>query len=67
MNSCQPPSTHNGFNLNFDGDIFPASTSNQITYEYFCLRGGLSNPRNQRIGKNNGSHHYSTYHDVSNA
>jgi hypothetical protein len=24
-------------------NIFPASFSNQITYEYFCLLGGLEN------------------------
>jgi hypothetical protein len=57
--------THNGFTLSYNGPVFPAGTSNQITYEYFCLRGGLANGRNQKIQKSNGRHTYSTYHDVS--
>lgn len=43
--------THNGFILNYDGPMFPASDSNQITYECFCLMGGLSNQRLQKIHK----------------
>lgn len=57
--------THNGFILSYSGDIFPAGRSNQITYAYFCLRGGLANGRNQKVQKSNGSHVYFTYHDVS--
>ena len=67
MSACNNPNTHNGFTLKYSGNIFPASTSNQITYEFFCLRGGLANQRNQRVSKSNGNHHYSTYHDISNA
>ena len=45
--------------------MFPASFSNQITYEYFCVLGGLSNPKTCRVGHYNGSYHYSTYHLIS--
>ena len=40
----------------------PASTSNQITYLYFCTLGGLSNPNVQKVERRNGSHVYYTYH-----
>ena len=55
---------HNGFLLKYSGEIFPASSSNQITYEYFCLLGGLSNERLRKIERNNGPHIYNTYHKV---
>jgi len=42
--------------------IFPAKRSNQITYKYFCLLGGLQNPNVQRVEHRNGSYIYSTYH-----
>jgi hypothetical protein len=58
-------STHNGFKLEYHGDRFPARYSNQITYEYFCLRGGLANQRNAKCIKHNGAHTYTTYHDIS--
>lgn len=47
-------------------NVFPIANSNQITYEYFCLLGGLSNPRCAKQAVYNGKHfmHY-TYHDIS--
>lgn len=41
------------------------STRNQITYEYFCLLGGLSNKNVCRVQRQNGSHKYDTYHLIS--
>ena len=35
---------------------------NQITYEYFCVLGGLSNPRCAKCHRHNGSYTYFTYH-----
>lgn len=35
---------------------------NQITYEYFCVLGGLANPKCYKIQHRNGSYHYETYH-----
>lgn len=46
-------------------DRFPASTSNEITYEYFCLLGGLENNKCVKIQRRNGSHVYYTYHNIS--
>lgn len=40
----------------------PASNANQITYEYFCVLGGLSNPRASKVERRNGSYVYHTYH-----
>lgn len=57
--------THNGFILRYNGPIFAASTSNQITYECFCLMGGLANDRLQKIEHHNGNHVYYTYHNCS--
>jgi len=57
--------THNGFVLRYDGTIFAVSRSNAVTYECFCLKGGLSNWRMQKIEHHNGSHSYFTYHDCS--
>lgn len=45
--------------------MYPASTSNQITHEYFCVLGGLSNPRVQKRMRHNGAHVYYTYHLIS--
>jgi hypothetical protein len=59
------PKTHNGFVLDYHGPIFPATRSNQITYEYFCLKGGLANGRLSKIERRNGTHVYFTYHDIS--
>jgi len=42
--------------------MFPATTSNQITYNYFCTLGGLSNKTVQKLQHNNGSFVYYTYH-----
>lgn len=42
--------------------MFPATTSNQITYAYFCTLGGLSNPCVQKVQRHNGTHIYETYH-----
>jgi len=42
--------------------IEPATTTNQITYLYFCTLGGLSNPKCQKIRRTNGTYIYFTYH-----
>jgi len=47
-----------------DSPIFAVSVSNQITYQYFCLLGGLENPRCEKILRRNGSYTYFTYHLV---
>jgi hypothetical protein len=52
------PETHNGFILKYNGPIYPASRSNQITYECFCLMGGLSNGRLSKIYFQNGKYRY---------
>ena len=52
----------NGFLLTYKGPFFPASRSNAITYEYFCLRGGLENGRNYAIRHRDGT---ISYHDIS--
>ncbi len=44
---------------------YPATRSNQITYAYFCLLGGLSNPCLRKLERRNGTHSYYTYHLVS--
>lgn len=59
------PLTHNGWVLDYSGPFFPACRSNQITYECFCFKGGLSNDRLTKIEHRNGSHIYYTYHDQS--
>jgi hypothetical protein len=51
-------------------DIFPATSSNQITAEYyFCLVGqinrGTCSKKVQKITRRNGSHTYETYHLIS--
>ena len=48
----------------FDFFVFAASAGNQITYEYFCLLGGLANPRCEKIERRNGTHVYYTYHRI---
>ncbi len=53
------PITHNGFILKYDGPIFPASRSNEITYEGFCFMGALANERLQKVQHKNG---IGTYH-----
>ena len=53
------------YSPNEEYDYFPARTSNQITYECFCLWGGLANPRLSKVERRNGSHVYYTYHDTS--
>ena len=46
--------------------MFPCTTSNQITYEYFCVLGGLANPRCAKRPVYNGKHFMSyTYHDIT--
>jgi hypothetical protein len=45
--------------------MFPAGRSNQITYEYFCVLGGLANPAVFKMERHNGSHIYHTYHLMS--
>lgn len=45
--------------------MFSATTSNQITYEYFCILGGLANPKVRKVERSNGSYVYFTYHLVS--
>lgn len=44
---------------------FPPTTSNQITYGYFCILGGLSNSCVRKVERRNGTHIYYTYHLVS--
>lgn len=44
--------------------MFPATTANQITYEFFCLMGGLSNPKMAKVQRRNGSYVYYTYHRI---
>lgn len=56
------PLTHNGFVLRYAGPIFPACRANQITYERFCLKGGLANDRFQKVERRDGNY---TYHDCS--
>lgn len=52
--------THNGFVLKYDGVIHPVSRSNQITYECFCLMGGLANERLRKVHY----HTHYTYHRI---
>lgn len=56
---------HNGFSLRYAGPFFPASRANQITYDCFCLMGGLANDRLQKVPRSNGSYTYFTYHNCS--
>lgn len=44
--------------------MYPASSGNMITYEYFCVLGGLANPRVQKVQHWNGTYCYYTYHLV---
>jgi len=57
--------THNGFVLEYNGPIFPCTTSNAITYECFCFKGAIANGRLQAILRTNGTYTYFTYHDSS--
>lgn len=57
-------STHNGFILNYDGPFFPAARSNSVTYDCFCLMGGLSNARLTKFQHQNGTEIYYTYHRI---
>lgn len=59
------PLTHNGFALDYNGPWFPATRSNQITYELFCLMGGLGNGRLHKVERRNGTYTYYTYHMIS--
>jgi hypothetical protein len=43
---------------------FPATTSNQITYGYFCTLGGLNNPVCRKVMRRNGPYVYYTYHRI---
>ena len=45
--------------------MFPASSSNQITYELFCVLGGQASGRVQKCMHRNGSMVYFTYHLLS--
>lgn len=45
--------------------MYPCSRSNQITYEYFCVLGGLANPQVAKMHCHNGSHTYFTYHLIT--
>ena len=40
----------------------PCGQHNQIGYEYFCVLGGLTNPKTCKIMRKNGSFIYFTYH-----
>lgn len=56
--------TNNGFITKYEGPIFPASRTNQLTYDRFCFLGGLENKRLQRIQHQRGTHVYVTYHRI---
>lgn len=56
--------TYNGFTLKYGGYTFPPNESNAITYECFCLMGGLANERLHKVQHRNGSHTYVTYHRI---
>ena len=50
--------------------IYPATTSNQITKEYYYtlihqINNGTCNLKVQRVIHNNGTHAYETYHLIS--
>lgn len=62
MTQVMRPKTHNGFVLDSGEFYFPATRSNQITYECFCFMGGLSNNRLTKVERRNGTHVYFTYH-----
>lgn len=47
-----------------DFDVFPASSSNEITYHYFCVLGGLSDPRCSKVMRGKGMNTYFTYHRI---
>jgi len=44
--------------------MFAPTTSNQITYLYFCTLGGLNNPRCRKVEHWNGTDCYHTYHRI---
>lgn len=51
-------------------DIFPASSSNQITAEYYFvlveqINNGACSQKVQRILRKNGNHTYFTYHLIT--
>lgn len=52
----------NGFVMKYQGPFFPMSQSNQITYECFCLWGGLENDRLFKVVRSDGS---CAYYDLS--
>lgn len=56
--------TNNAFITEYDGDVFPCRTSNEITYECFCFMGGLENNRLARMEHRNGTMSYVTYHRI---
>jgi len=43
----------------------PCSSANAISYKTFCQLGALLNPKLRRMGRQNGTHVYSTYHLLS--
>ena len=51
-------------NPNYQFTPYPATVSNQITYEYFCVLGGLQNPVCAKVLHQNGSHIYFSYHRI---
>jgi hypothetical protein len=40
----------------------PCTTSNQVTYLFFCTLKGLEHPQMRKVQRQNGSHIYFTYH-----
>lgn len=44
--------------------MFPATFSNQITYNYYCTL-GTTNPNVYKVLHHNGKHSYFTYHLIS--
>lgn len=60
-NPCLPRTCGPLFDNRIPFDWFPASRSNQITYEYFCLLGGLENYRCHKVQLGDGR---CTYHKI---
>jgi hypothetical protein len=53
------------FDNHVEFDVFPASASNEITYECYCLMGAAENDKLCCVLRRNGKHTYFTYHNIS--
>ncbi len=65
MTACHPRPCGPLYDSRTEFTQYPACTSNEITYECFCLLGALENPKLCKVKHNNGSHVYYTYHNIS--